>query len=244
MKKFLLILLFSSSVWADTAVLSWTNPIQNCDGSVLTAAQLQSIKVYIGTKGRVAAGLPATTTNGCSGPTMIIATDPKVAIAYEIGVVLVPVTSGSSYTYPSLVSGTKYYFAVSAFGSGGESSLSNEVSKIALIPPSPILLDPSCLGCSIYNGKILLGETGKPITIGWQTLTGSKTVKVFKYPLITAAIPVAQGTVTADTFTYVPTKAGMYSVQVCLGTSCTDSSATSYLFYITLAPVTGGGVKP
>jgi len=122
---------------ATTATLTWTAPTLNCDGSTATGATaITGYKVYSGTVGRVAAGLPATSSGGCSDVSQVKPSDPKVAQAYNDGSVLVTAaTLSKALTMPD--DGLKHYFAVTAISAQGESNLTNEVSKQAANPPLP-----------------------------------------------------------------------------------------------------------
>lgn len=132
---FLIGALLAGPTFADSAVLTWTAPTLNCDGTPLT--NLASFKVYWGTVGRVAAGLPPTSSGGCSDPSQVYTTEPKVATAYEKPQQTSPVgTTGLTITLPD--DGKTYFFTVTAIdAAGAESPISNEMSKIANAPPVP-----------------------------------------------------------------------------------------------------------
>jgi hypothetical protein len=117
--------------WAATiAQLSWTAPTQNCDGTAVR--QPITYRIYYGTVGRVAAGLPASSTGGCSNPSQVVTTDPRVALAYSTTVDVPAGQLSRSVTLPD--DGRRYYFALVAINADGISMLTNEVSKVTAAP--------------------------------------------------------------------------------------------------------------
>jgi len=159
MKKLILPLLIASqAALADPATLTWTSPPNNCDATPLT--NLSGYKIYWGTVGRVAAGLPALSTGTCSDPSQVVPTDPKVAIAYE----KIPVVVANPAQLSAVISldkpSTRYFFGITAYTNtpASESNLSNEVSKITN-------------GIAIGPGSVLTGsQIAGPVTAVLSTV--------------------------------------------------------------------------
>lgn len=100
---FILISVNVGAVDAGNAVVSWTAPSTNVDGS---PAVVVGYKIYYGTVTKT------------------------YTLNKDVGNVL-------TYTIVNLAPGT-YYFAVTAYNSGGESVFSNEASKIITVAvPNP-----------------------------------------------------------------------------------------------------------
>jgi hypothetical protein len=108
MKRLILTALcfLSFQALAGEAILNWTAPTQNTDGTPLT--DLAGFKIYLGT------------TQGGPYPVSIDVADP----------------TATSFTVPNLTEGTTYYFVSTAYNSADpvqESDFSNEATKT--IPP-------------------------------------------------------------------------------------------------------------
>lgn len=98
---------------SDTATLSWDVPTTNADGTSLN--DLAGYKIYYGiSSGNY--GLPIDKPLGSDGLSCLVFTNPD--------------RTECTYTVTGLNSGTKYWFAVTAYDtSGKESDYSNEDSK-------------------------------------------------------------------------------------------------------------------
>jgi hypothetical protein len=238
----LLLLFIAAPALADTANLTWARPPSNCDGST---SAVTGYKVYWGTVGRVAAGLPASSVGPCGDTTQVSPTNPKVAIAYNQPVITISNPAQLTTSIVIAQPGTKYYFAVAALDANGSSNLTNEVSKTtAAAITVPVLGTPVCNPtCSTFTGLLLTGETGKTFTVTWNVMTVASTVQMYEYPPKTGAIPVFQGNfaVGVNSYNWIPGRAGVYYSRVC-GTTCVDSYTNSFLFYVKLAPPSGGGL--
>ncbi len=108
MKRLMLLLLtlVSLNCYAGEAILTWTAPTQNTDGTPLT--DLAGFKLYLGT------------TPGGPYPVSVDIADP----------------TATTFTVPNLTEGTTYYFVSTAYNSASpvqESDFSNEATKT--IPP-------------------------------------------------------------------------------------------------------------
>jgi len=117
MKRFILIALcfLSYQAGAGEAILTWTAPTQNTDGTPLT--DLAGFKIYIGT------------TAGGPYPVSVDIADP----------------AATTVTIPNLTAGSTYWFVSTAYNSAAtvqESDHSNEVSKTI---PFPTPMPPSGL---------------------------------------------------------------------------------------------------
>ena len=97
-----------------------------------------------------------------------------------------------------------------------------------------------CDGC-IQSGPLLVGETGKPITIWWPG-EGNKIAQIFR---LGATRRTARITFEGDTFDWTPRKSGAYFARVKLCGDCEFESneELGYIFYIKLAAPTGGGIS-
>ena len=112
----LAVLAFSQITHAGEAVLSWTAPTQNTDGSALT--DLAGYKIYAGF-----------VQGGPYGDVSITINNPTT----------------TTFTVPGLTEGSTYFFVTTAFNSANpvqESDFSNEVSKLIppLVPMPPTML--------------------------------------------------------------------------------------------------------
>lgn len=114
---------------AGTAILSWQRPTQNCGGGTAT---ITGFKVYWGPVGRVAAGLPASSTGSCGEATSVSPTNPKVAVAYPKAVIVINNAAATTINVTMPNDGQRYYFAITAMDANGESYLSNEASKLGV----------------------------------------------------------------------------------------------------------------
>lgn len=116
------LLLLAAQAHAGEAVLTWTAPTQNTDGTPLT--DLAGFKIYLGQ------------TQGGPYPVSIDIPDP----------------AATTFTVPNLTDGVTYYFVSTAYNSAAtvqESDYSNEVSKTipfpVPMPPSNLTVDPGNL---------------------------------------------------------------------------------------------------
>lgn len=226
---------------ADTAEISWTAPTKNCDGTNLT--NLARYKIYWGTVGRVAAGIPSNLTGGC-GTAGLQPTNSLIPTAYNRPVILVASPTQLAYVVDLPSPNTRYYFAMTAINSvNEESNLTGELSKVSAAAPIIVFGTPTCATCASYNGLILSGLTGAVFTIVWQPVTVNTSLQMFEYPPKTGAIPVLTANFNpgVQSYNWVPTRAGVYYTRMCT-TTCVDSYNSSFLFHIKLAPPTGGGI--
>jgi hypothetical protein len=238
----LILAISAQKVEADTAVLSWTPPTQNCDGTPVGV--LTGYKVYWGTVGRAGAVLPVLSTGSCSDPSQVAPSNVKVPIAYNQPIITI---ANPAQLTTAVVIGqpnTRYYFAVTAYNVTGESNLTNELSKLtAAAVTVPIFGTPVCPLCTSFTGLVLSAITGTPFTISWNVLTVQSVVSMYEYPPKAGAVPVFSGTfaIGVSSYNWIPSRAGVYYSRVC-GTTCVDSYNNSFLFHVKLAPPGGGGV--
>jgi hypothetical protein len=145
----------------------------------------------------------------------------------------------------------EYFIAATAVDAdGNESAFSNEVLKSQTSPPVPptIQMEVTCPDCQVEQGTLWVGMTGNPILISWSPVEAdSVEVEVLEYPPKDGATPVASGTFTSSTsWEWVPTRSELYysRVRACLADTCgpwTLSHEQGILFYVRLAPASGGG---
>ncbi len=124
--------------WAGEAVLTWTAPTQNEDGTPLT--DLAGYKIYMG--------------QVQGGP-------------YPVSIDL-PVPTATTFTVPSLTEGVTYYFVSTAYNSAStvqESAWSNEVSKTIPFPvpnpPSMLTVAEVVYSVSKSNDIFLMAAVGE-----------------------------------------------------------------------------------
>ena len=228
------------------ANLHWSAVTGGCTGPL--TAPIAGYRVYWGTVGRVAAGLPQSSTGPCNDPTQVAATNPKRVVAYPNTAVVInnPAVLTTVIALPN--DAKRYFFSMTAFDStGAESNLTNEVSKLADVPPTaPQFTVATCPTCSIIpNVTLVNGITGKPITINWLAQATPVVVSVLEYPQKVGGLPIVQATLAPAVvkWDWVPGRQGMFYTRICAGTLCTDGHTQGLLYSIKLAPPTGGGIN-
>lgn len=141
-----------------------------------------------------------------------------------------------------------YFVAATATdGEDNESAFSNEVLKTATDPPvSPFILSaPTQPDAATHDVTLLVGETGKPLTIAWQGGSGTTEVELLAYG---DTVPIATGNFTTSTeWIITPPRAGLYFSRL---RSCDPgcgawitSTELGFLYYFKLATPTGGGIE-
>lgn len=156
------------------AHLSWTAPTSSCDGTPLVGPV--TYKIYYGTVGRVAAGIPSTLNAGC-GSGGLQPSDPRVRTAYQFAPLVITDPAQNAQIIPLAPSGTRFYFAITAVDAEGESNLTGEVSKLATDPAPTLQFDASpasvLLGGSTLLSWLTSNATGCVASGNWS---GSKAV--------------------------------------------------------------------
>lgn len=234
------------SAATNPTTLAWTKPTANCDG---TPASIASFKIYWGTTGRVAAGLPASSTGPCGDTTQVAPTNAKVPIAYNLQSITVSNPAQVQQIIDLPADGRKYFFAMTAVGVGGESNLTNEVNKVSPLVAPPVLATATCAACVIIPGAtVFAGTTGDVIAIKWTAYTSTVVVTIYEWPPKIGAVPVATSPSLAAgvvSWNWTAAKAGIYSARVCAGAQCSDSSASSppQVYYLKLAAPGGIGIN-
>jgi hypothetical protein len=133
-----------------------------------------------------------------------------------------------------------------------QSAYSNELTKTveALPDPPSIVVGVICDNCEQQTTNLWIGLTGEAVTLTWDP-AGAETVEVevLEYPAKQGAIPVASGTfTTSTTWDWVPSGSDLFysRVRACSGGACgpwANSYEQGWLYYIRLAPATGGGIN-
>ena len=98
----------------------------------------------------------------------------------------------------------------------------------------PMVVD--CNGCT--SAAVHQSETGDAVVIDWLTTDGPFTLRVLEWP--DGETPVALANTPNNSFTWTPTKAGIYFVTI-EGQALT-TAGIGHLFYIKLAAPSGGGI--
>lgn len=112
------------------------------------------------------------------------------------------------------------------------------------IPP-PTLFRPVLRSVSQPQGEvvqttILVGSTGRPVTLTWEA-EGCTEVQVVRWG---STFPIVSGTFNGTTWDFTPPRAGLFSVRMraCDATEWIDSEDQGYMFYFKLEAPTGGGL--
>lgn len=143
-------------------------------------------------------------------------------------------------------------FTVKAISYSGlnESAYSNEVIKTQdTVPVPPVLaMTVECPACDSLQTQLWVGLTGEPISIRWEPADSDEVeVEILEYPPKDGAVPVASGTFTGTSWDWVPSRSELYysRVRACTAGTCGDwtlSYEQGILFYVRLAPASGGGI--
>ena len=225
-------------------ILSWTGPEANCDGSLITEPghQITEYRILYGTESRGSVNLATSYPVNAGCDSMVKLTDlddANFSYADEI-----PIVDGTvrAHDIDFLDPGT-YYFTMYAINANGDMSpLSNEVGKVIAVGPMVpfILSSAACEDCPSIDGQLLVGETGKPVTLQWNA-PGVKRVEVLEY---NDTVPVAAGDFNGSTWTFTPTKAGLFYTRVRTCDTCEwmYSDEQGFMYYFKLAAPTGGGI--
>lgn len=91
--------------------------------------------------------------------------------------------------------------------------------------------------------SVLIGETGKPVTVTWAGSSGTIQLQVVEYG---DSFPIITGTADASvgTWQFTPPRAGLYEVRLSFdGVTWQRSSDLGWLYYFNLAQPTGGGIN-
>ena len=225
-------------------ILSWQAPTTNCDGSTITDSdQIVEFTILYGTDSRGEAGLATTYPVNASCNSMVSLQDledSNFEYPHEI-----PIVDGTvrAHDIDFLDPGT-YYFTMYAKNALDElSPLSNEVRKVISVGPMvPFFIEAAtCEDCPSIDGQLLVGETGKPVTIQWNA-PGQKRVEVLEYM---DTVPVAVGNFNGSTWEFTPTRAGLYYTRVRTCDTCEwmYSDEQGFMYYFKLAAPTGGGIN-
>ena len=151
-----------------------------------------------------------------------------------------------TYTLTLPSDGRKYYVAMTATDSQGESALTNELSLTETTPPPLSFNASSCPSCTVLTAAtIYFGTTGQPITVSWVPQSVGTTASVYAYPPKAGALPITTVSFAANVSTWVwtPTRAGNYYVHLCAGATCVDSYAGGQVYSLKLAAPSGGGIN-
>lgn len=231
------------------AALSWQPIAQNCNGSGLNIADVTAFRIFYGRVGRVAAGLPATSTGACNDPSQVAFGNAKIAAAYAQ---TIDVPAGVSVKTIAFTTPGKYYFAVAGMGARGNSNLSNEVSKTIVVGPPPVavLSNAVCViaaNCTKSPSPVtlLLGDTSQDVTISWPAVAGADQifVELYPYPVKAGAIATAKATLagSAVSWSFHAGRASLFytRMQTCSAGNCgawANSFDQGWLYYFKLAP--------
>jgi len=113
----------------------------------------------------------------------------------------------------------------------------NVLPAVPSAPATTITMTADCAQ-TCQSATVIQGETGTEITIDWNTSDGPFEVRVLKWP--DGTVPVAVGTMQGNTFSWAPTKAGVYYVT--LEGQTLSSGVMTHLFFVKLAAPSGGGL--
>jgi hypothetical protein len=208
------------------ATLSWEAPTENCDGSALPADQLTKFTLHYG---RTSRGTP------------VAACDATETFEYETSIDIDP--GLRTYDVQPGEPGT-WYFAMTATTAEGTSVYSNEAMKEVTLPVFALTSSSQEGAVNVDQVTLLVGETGKAVTVTWEGGTGTIELHVYEYG---DEIPVLTGTADASALSwqFTPPRAGLFEVRLSFdgGTTWQRSEDLGWLYYFNLASPSGGGIN-
>jgi hypothetical protein len=222
--SFWLVLLFAPCCVA--ATVSWVAPTQNCDNSTLDPADITGFTLYYGPESRGYGVMPCDGTDTYTYPNSIeIAADLR---EYE----LTPLEPGD------------WYMTMTASTAQGTSVYSVEVMKTVVA--AMFALGPSSQEGATIAGplEVLIGETGKPVTITWEGGDGEIRIQLVEYG---DGVPIVSAQLQASSLSwdFTPNRAGMFDVRFSFddGATWQLASEAGWLYYFGLAAPSGGGIN-
>lgn len=120
---------------------------------------------------------------------------------------------------------------------------SSNITEDDFTDPDPvgILTDVSGVDSEKQSVTLLIGETGKPVTLQWD-IAGEKQVQVVEYGKTT---PIVTGNFNGDSWEFTPPQAGLFYTRARSCDTCpwANSYDQGFLYHFKLAAPSGGGIN-
>lgn len=139
----------------------------------------------------------------------------------------------------------EYYFRMTAINDRNEESDFSNVIQRAEPEGQPVVFtDVEQAGSSTIDGRLVVGQTGVPLTVHYGGGGPSVYFRLISYDATTFQTHVLMGTSSTGSWTFTPPRAGLYELGVSQdgGTTWRNSSDDGLVFFFKLAAPSGGGI--
>jgi hypothetical protein len=201
-------------------------PDQNCDGSALAPEDITKFTLHYGPEARNTGPQPCGAVETYTYPN-------QIDVAPELReFVLTPLEAGD------------WYITATASTNAGTSVYSAEVLT-TVTAADFVLGQPAQEDAEIIGPlEVLIGLTGKPLTITWTGGDGMIRIQLVEYG---DAVPIVSANLQASSLSwdFIPTRAGLFDVRFSFddGATWLLSSESGWLYYFGLAAPSGGGIN-